>query len=115
MTSHIVMTTPRPSANAPSRQRQSTHPHADEPLLVGWVVDAPEPEDDGDNDDEPHAAHAHTHAHAHAYKPLLVGWFMCAVSAREEGDDAPSTRPPLLRALARRVEWVLTVMSPPPR
>jgi hypothetical protein len=29
--------------------RQSTHPHADEQLLVGWIVGAPGPYDDEDD------------------------------------------------------------------
>jgi hypothetical protein len=29
-------------------ERQSTHPHADEQLLVGWIVGAPGPYDDDD-------------------------------------------------------------------
>ena len=64
-----------------------------------------------EHDDKGTARHPCTHA----YEQLLVRWFVAAVTAREEGHDAPSTRPPLLRALARRVERVLTAMSPPQR
>jgi hypothetical protein len=105
------MTTPRPSANAPSRRRQSTHPHADEPLLVGWVVGAPEPEDDGDDDDEPHG----THAHAHAYEHLLVGWIVDFAAAGEGGGGEgrertpPNDTAPRLRAPARRVVRVCSI------
>ena len=63
-----------------------------------------------EHDDEGTARHPRTHA----YEQLLVRWFVAPVTAREEGHDAPSTHPPLLQALARRVERVLTAMSPPP-
>jgi hypothetical protein len=55
----------------------------------------------------------------HAYEQPLAGWIVDAARLQRQtrGDEedvmAPSTRPPL-RALARRVDRVLTAPSPPP-
>jgi len=47
----------------------------------------------------------------HAYELLLVGW--CLPQGCEGGGRwHPSTCPPPLRALAHRVDWVLTAMAP---
>ena len=55
------------------------------------------------------------HLLTHAYKLLLIAWFVAVVTVREERYDTPSTCPPLLQALACRVEQVLTAMSLPPQ
>jgi hypothetical protein len=69
----------------------------------------------------------------HTYEQLLMGWFMDAEGTRTTTTrqrrhpppqrlrwgrgpgDKPSTRHPPLRALARRVDWVLMAMSTTPR
>ena len=43
-----------------------------------------------------------------------AGQLQCQVHGDEEDVMAPSTCPPPLRALAHRVDQVLTVPSPPP-
>jgi hypothetical protein len=61
-----------------------------------------------DNDAEQHGTHPYV------YENLLVGWIMGAYceGVKEEGDGAPAPVPPPLRALARRVDRVLTGTPP---
>jgi len=54
-----------------------------------------------DNDAEQHGTHPHVYEH------LLIGWIV-VVYRVGGGRQRPSTRPPPLRALARRVDRVLT-------
>jgi hypothetical protein len=57
----------------------------------------------------------------HWHRELLIGWFAGAAwpqrlgmgRVRTTGGQELSTRYPLLRALARRADWVLMGMSPP--
>jgi hypothetical protein len=53
--------------------RQSTHHHADEPLLVGWMAGAP-----GSYDDNAESTHRH------ADEPLLVGWMAGAPGSYDD-------------------------------
>jgi hypothetical protein len=58
-----------------------------------------------DNDAEQHGTHPHVYEH------LLVGWIV-RVYRKGGGRWHPSTRPQPLRALARRVDRVLTATPP---
>jgi hypothetical protein len=49
------------------------------------------------------------------YEPLLIGWFVCAISARRRETMPLAPAPHYCEHLARSVERVLTVGSPPPR
>ena len=72
-----------------------------------------------DNDAQQHPQQRTQHQ-PHAYEQSLVGWIIdaawlqCQACRDKEDVTAPSTRPPPVQALARRVDWVLTVPSPPP-
>jgi len=68
-----------------------------------------------DNDNEDPSTQGQHAAHHHAYEQLLVGWFAGVYHAWERGRREmanTSTRPPSLRALARRVVRVLLATSP---
>jgi hypothetical protein len=94
--------------------------HAYEQRLVGWITGASNVgrcqqtmpphnkkrntvQGTDDNDAEQHSTHPHVYEH------LLVGWIV-GVYREGGGRQRPSTRPPPLRALARRVDRVLTAM-----